>query len=130
MGLAQLEFDLAVREWATKSTLIIKPSADNQIIIQYVDGDILAHWSDHDIEVAKTNILTNVQNIALKHGITYGIDFQDVGIGDLAVVITVKSELTRRDASTRYYDLLILGVYMTSEQFKELQILKKKFGFV
>lgn len=130
MGLGQLEFDLAVREWATKSALILKPSTDNQIIIQYVDGNTLAHWNDHDIEVAKTNILTNVQSLAFQHGVDYGIDFTDVGIGDLAAVITVKSELTRRDASTRYYDLITLGPRLTPDQFRELQILKKKFGFI
>lgn len=129
MGLAQLEFDLAVREWALKNELTLKPGDENQIVIQYVNGDTLARWNDSDIEVAKNHILTNVQEIALKHSVEYSVDFKDVGLGDLAAVITVKSDLTRSNASIRYYDLLMLGPRLTTVQFKELQVLKKKFGF-
>ena len=124
MGLGQIEFDLAVREWATQNALTIKSSTENQISIQYLNPGFI--FNDEDIAIAKNKILFGIQDVASAHPAEYSIDFE----AEHTAVITIKSELTRRDASARYYDLVTLGYRITTEQFKELQLLKKKFGFV
>lgn len=125
MGLGQIEFDLAVREWATQSALVIKSSTENQISIQYLNPSFI--FNSEDIATAKNKILFGIQDIASTHPAEYSIDFIEA---EHTAVITIKSELTRCDASTRYYDLTALGPRLTPDQFRELQILKKKFGFI
>lgn len=125
MGLGQIEFDLAVREWATQNSLVLKSSKENEIAIQYLNPSFI--FNSEDLAIAKNKILFNVQDIASKYAAEYNIDFIEA---EHTAVITFKSELVRHDAAARYYDLVSLGYRITTEQFRELQLLKKKFGFV
>lgn len=101
---------------------------DDKIAVKYKSSS--ESWSDEELELRKTGISRHLDRLAFDHELAVSLDFTDLGFGDLAVFIDIRSALRREEAAGEYLDILNLGPRMSAEQFQRMQALKKRFGFI
>ena len=125
----QLAFAIAIRDWAASVNYPIKKSgSDEKIIIQYCTGALLSMWSDAELQHQKDYMANAVSRLSADHDVLYDIEYTDLGYGDLAMIVNIKSA-NKSLAQERYYDLLQLGPKLTPAQLSELNRLKERYGF-
>lgn len=125
----QLDFNLAIRDWATQQSYTLASTGDDQkLTVKYKSSS--EEIPDDELELRKTGIERHVRRLAFDYELTVELDFADLGYGDKAVFITMKPALTREEASAEYYDLLYLGYRRTADQLQRLNALKKRYGFI
>lgn len=125
----QLDFNLAVRDWAaTKSWPIVSTGSDDKIALRYKESNEI--MGDEELELLRSGIARHINRLAFDHELSADLDFTDLGYGDLAVFVTIKAATTRAEAAGEYLDLLNLGPRMSPEQFQRLNALKKRYGFI
>lgn len=126
---SQLEFNLAVREWANEERYAIIPSGDdNKLTIKYCNRADQAIF-DEQIEEMNRDISSKIRALAERHDADIELEFTDLGFGELGVIVYIKDPPNRGAAQEEYYDLLYLGPRRSDEQYLRLQILIKKYGF-
>lgn len=126
---AQLEFNLAVREWAVQASYTIIPSGtDDKITIKYANRVDQAIYDDQ-LEEMNRDISLRVKEISCRYDVNIDLEFKDLGNGELGLIISLKDAPNREEAKEEYYDLLYMGPRRTDDQCARLQTLIKKYGF-
>lgn len=127
---SQLEFNLAVREWANESFFALVPSgADEKLIIKYADLSKNQALTEEALEELRRETSAKIQEMASRHDADIELEFSDLGFGELGIIVYIKEPPGREEAKEEYYDLLYMGARRTDEQHLRLQILLKKYGF-
>lgn len=127
---SQLEFNLAVREWANEACLGLVPSgADEKLVLKYADLNKNQSLNEEQLEELRRDLSLKVKEMACRHDADIEIEFTDLGFGELGLIIYIKEPPGREEAKEEYYDLLYMGARRTDEQHLRLQILIKKYGF-